>query len=108
MEMRGKGNQSCEDTEGGINRKALWVLACPLLSKSADVNSVVEDILQIWTLALSFSSGALLVIGWIFTQKKVKNVFLFFFPTATGLKRWLFLDYSFVLASAQKKKVPFL
>ena len=61
------------------------------------------------TLTLSFCFRALLVIGWIFAHKK-KGVKMFhFIPPLLfkDLQLWLFLDDSFVLASAQKKKVPF-
>lgn len=47
-------------------------------SNSTNVSPVVEDIVQIWTLASSFCSRALLVIGWIFTKKKGQNCFIFF------------------------------
>lgn len=91
--------------------------------RGTNVSAAVRDVVQISTLALSFRSQALLAIGWIFIsplkEKKVKIVvgvfyFFFFFPPPPPLIALsspsalaIFGPQLFVLASAQKKEVPF-
>lgn len=96
----------CRGKEKEKKSESLWVCVCPMSSYSTNVNPVVEDIVQIWTLALSFCFWALLVIGWIY-KKKVKTFCFFSTTTLKCPQLKLFLDYRFVLASAQKKKVTF-
>lgn len=57
---------------------------------------------------LCFSaSGLCFLSGASFLQKGQKFLRFSPLPLFQGLQLWLFLDYSFVLAKAQKKKVPF-
>lgn len=66
----------------------------------------VEDVLLIGMLALFFGFLALLVMSASLLKKGQKFLRFSPLPLFQGLQPWLFLDYSFVLARAQKKKVP--
>lgn len=57
---------------------------------------------------LCFSAAGLGLLSGAFLLKKGQKFLCFSpLPLFQGLQLWLFLDYSFVLARAQKKKVPF-
>lgn len=105
---RKRGNRRFEDVERQ-RKKKMCECMCGLSSKRTNVNPVVDDILQTERLHCHCASGLCLLLGES-SQKKKKGqkCFIFFHHHSSKAPQLcLFLDYSFVLASAQKKKVTF-